>query len=44
MICVVLLFDRVHWAAFMERFCDDCLIDEADLDRLRSIATACLES
>ncbi len=43
MICVVLLFDRVHRAGWMRHFCEDSLMTGQDLDQLRSIMLACEE-
>ena len=39
----VLLFDRVHFARNNTRFTKNCLLNESDIERLRSIFNACQE-
>ena len=39
----VLLFDRAQSKAGNTRFCNDGLLDERDIERLRTIWSACQE-
>lgn len=41
MIAFVLVFDRVHRAGFISRFCNSNLMSADDVDRLMRIAMAC---
>ena len=40
----VLLFDRAHFKAGNTRFCNKGLLDEREIERLRTIWSACQES
>lgn len=37
----VLIFDRVHRAGYISRFCDSNLLSAGEVDQLRKIAMAC---
>jgi hypothetical protein len=41
MMAFVMVFDRVHHAGCITRFCSDSLLDADELDQLRKIVTAC---
>ena len=43
MIGFVLLFDRVHIAGCYARFCTNALLNQQEIDQLRSILSACQE-
>ena len=43
MIEVVILFDKSHFRRRVGRFCNENLLHQQDIDRLRSILTACQE-
>lgn len=44
LMCVVVLFDRVHRAGYITRFCKQGLLSGSELDQLRKIAMACDEA
>jgi hypothetical protein len=41
MIAFVMVFDRVHRAGCITRFCSDRLLNANEVDHLRRIVTAC---
>ncbi len=43
MISFVLVFDRAHIAGCYSRFCKNDLLNPQEIDRLRSILSACQE-
>jgi len=44
MICVVVIFDRVHRAGFITKFCKTVLLSAPEIEQLRKIAIACEEA
>jgi hypothetical protein len=41
MMAFVMVFDRVHRAGCITRFCSDSLLNQNELEQLRKIVTAC---